>query len=217
MFGSAKPTASLSSGLLARKGQARPAMRPQGFVGLNPGTSLDDLGWNDMGFEGFESAPPVSHEMPQVLAQRHALAEEFAPQPQPAPQSVATQPQVQPEPQPVAVQQQIQPEPVVEPAPVAQPAPVVQPVEVAPAPEAPASRPVSTATAARIGREVSAKKGKAAFTLRLDTERHLKLRLASALSGRSAQLLVTEALDAFLDTLPEVGALADRLPTGKAR
>jgi hypothetical protein len=215
MFGSAKPTASLSSGLLARKGQARPAMRPQGFVGLNPGTSLDDLGWNDMGFEGFESAPPVSHEMPQVLAQRHALAEEFAqaPQVQSEPQPVVTPPQVQPEPQPVAVQ----PRPVVDPASVVQPAAVVPPVEAAPVPEAPASRPVSTATAARIGREVSAKKGKAAFTLRLDTERHLKLRLASALSGRSAQLLVTEALDAFLDTLPEVGALADRLPAGKAR
>jgi hypothetical protein len=198
MFGSAKPTASLSSGLLARKGQARPAMRPQGFVGLNPGTSLDDLGWNDMGFEGFESAPPVSQEMPPVLAQRHALAEEFAPQ----------SPLVE-RAQPLPV---VQPSPVVQPEPLAEPAPVV-----AATPAAPASRPVSTATAARIGREVSAKKGKAAFTLRLDTDRHLKLRLASALSGRSAQMLVTEALDAFLDTLPEVGALADRLPAGKAR
>ena len=39
-----KAFASLSSGLLARKGQARPAMRPQGFA-----TSLgaqDDLGWD---------------------------------------------------------------------------------------------------------------------------------------------------------------------------
>lgn len=201
MFGSAKPTASLSSGLLARKGQARPAMRPQGFVGLNPGTSLDDLGWNDM---GFESAPPVSHEMPQVLAQRHALAEEFAPQP-----PVVERAQPLPEAEPV-----VQPAPVVQPEPVAERVPVIAATPVS---EAPASRPVSTATAARIGREVSAKKGKAAFTLRLDTERHLKLRLASALSGRSAQLLVTEALDAFLDTLPEVGALADRLPAGKAR
>lgn len=200
MFGSAKPTASLSSGLLARKGQARPAMRPQGFVGLNPGTSLDDLGWNDM---GFESAPPVNHEMPPVLAQRHALAEEFAPPP-----PVVERAQPLPEPEPV-----VQPAPAVQPEPVAERAPAIS----APVPEAPASRPVSTATAARIGREVSAKKGKAAFTLRLDTDRHLKLRLASALSGRSAQLLVTEALDAFLDTLPEVGALADRLPTGKAR
>ncbi|MEG3179994.1 hypothetical protein [Sphingomonas sp. LT1P40] len=175
MFGAAKPTASLSSGLLARKGQARPAMRPQGFVGLNPGTSLDDLGWNDMGVDAFEPAP-VTEAVPPVLAQRLALAEEFTPPPQPV----------------------LAPEPVVE-TPVAE------------------SRPVSTATAARIGREVSVKKGKAAFTLRLDTDRHLKLRLASALSGRSAQLLVTEALDAFLETLPEVGALASQCPSGKAR
>jgi len=203
MFGSAKPAASLSSGLLARKGQARPAMRPQGFVGLNPGTSLDDLGWNDMGFEGFESAQPMTHEMPPVLAQRNALVEEFAPQPQPAP--------------PVQAQPLPEPEPVVQPEPVAQAAPAPAMDSAAPASEAPAPRPVSTATAARIGREVASKKGKAAFTLRLDTERHLKLRLASALSGRSAQLLVTEALDAFLDTLPEVAALAGQLPTGKAR
>ncbi len=176
MFGAAKPTASLSSGLLARKGQARPAMRPQGFVGLNPGTSLDDLGWNDMGVEPFEAAP-VTEQMPPVLAQRQVLAEEFSP--------------------PVA--------------PMLAPAPVVE------TPVATEPKRVSTATAARIGREVSAKKGKAAFTLRLDTDRHLKLRLASALSGRSAQLLVTEALDVFLETLPEVGALVSQLPSGKAR
>src|SRR5215218_9597965 len=44
-----KPFASLSSGLLARKGAARPAMRPQGFGQV--GNGLEDLGWNDMGFE----------------------------------------------------------------------------------------------------------------------------------------------------------------------
>lgn len=182
MFGSAKPAASLSSGLLARKGQARPAMRPQGYIGLDPGTSLDDLGWNDMGSEmpapapAFEPVPPV----PPVLAQRQTLVEEFAPPPQPAPEPL--------------------------------PAPVAREAE----PEAPAL-PVSTATAARIGREVASRKGKAAFTLRLDHERHLKLRLASAVTGRSAQLLVTEALDAFLESLPELGALVDRLPAGKAR
>ena len=44
-----KPFASLSSGLLARKGGARPAMRPQGFGQI--GSGLEDLGWNDMGFE----------------------------------------------------------------------------------------------------------------------------------------------------------------------
>jgi hypothetical protein len=177
MFGSAKPAASLSSGLLARKGQARPAMRPQGYIGLDPGTSLDDLGWNDM---GSEMPAPAFEPVPPVLAQRQTLVEEFAPEPQP----------------------------VIE--------PVAAPVASEPEPEAPA-RPVSTATAARIGREVASRKGKAAFTLRLDHERHLKLRLASALNGRSAQVIVTEALDAFLETLPELGALVDRLPTGKAR
>src|SRR5438270_370791 len=35
--------------LLARKGAARPAMRPQGFGQV--GNGLEDLGWNDMGFE----------------------------------------------------------------------------------------------------------------------------------------------------------------------
>ncbi|MBX3595196.1 hypothetical protein [Sphingomonas sp.] len=183
MFGNAKPAASLSSGLLARKGQARPAMRPQGFVGLDPGTSLDDLGWNDMGDDAPPPVPapthltppapaPASAPVPPVVAQREALEQHYSP----------------------------------------------QPVAAAPEPDSAAPKPpVSNATAARIKREVTAKKGKAAFTLRLDNERHLKLRLASAVSGRSAQLLVTEALDAFLETLPEVGALVSQLPLGKAR
>ncbi|MCJ7420280.1 hypothetical protein [Sphingomicrobium astaxanthinifaciens] len=45
-----KAFASLSGGLLARKGSARPAMRRQNFGQTGPG-GLDDLGWNDMGFE----------------------------------------------------------------------------------------------------------------------------------------------------------------------
>jgi hypothetical protein len=48
----------------------------------------------------------------------------------------------------------------------------------------------------------------AAFTLRLDADRHLKLRLACTLEGRSAQQLVTDALDCMLSQLPEVGAMA---------
>ncbi len=96
MFGSGKPTASLSSGLLARKGQARPAMRPQGFHGH--ATTLDDLGWNDMGEEAFRPAPVLSiapapevtpvHQpepaIPPVLVERETLREEFeAPAPTP--------------------------------------------------------------------------------------------------------------------------------------
>ena len=72
-------------------------------------------------------------------------------------------------------------------------------------------RPVSVATASRLARETR-HKTKAAFTLRLDEDRHLRLRLASALSGRSAQMLVTEALDAFLESVPEVDDLARQVP-----
>jgi hypothetical protein len=51
-------------------------------------------------------------------------------------------------------------------------------------------------------------KGKAAFTLRLDPQRHLKLRLACAVDGRSAQMLVTDALDQLLAAMPELDAMA---------
>src|SRR4029079_2575068 len=53
-------------------------------------------------------------------------------------------------------------------------------------------------------------KAKAAFTLRLDPERHLKLRLACAVSSRSAQLLVTDALDQLLARMPELDAMAEK-------
>ncbi|MEE4207007.1 MAG: toxin-antitoxin system HicB family antitoxin [Erythrobacter sp.] len=52
---------------------------------------------------------------------------------------------------------------------------------------------------------------RAAFTLRLDTERHLKLRLAATMQGVSAQALVTEALDALLGEFEELDALAARM------
>ncbi|KRB85851.1 hypothetical protein ASE00_03560 [Sphingomonas sp. Root710] len=51
------------------------------------------------------------------------------------------------------------------------------------------------------------RKARAAFTLRLDSDRHLRLRLASAVANRSAQQIVTEALDAFLDSQPGLDTL----------
>ena len=176
MLGQAKPFASLSGGLLARKGAARPAMRPQGLGSLAPtAQQLDDLGWNDMGAEP-APAPVLAPEAekPPVLVEREALAQvvETPPTPEPlSPEALA-------------------PEPV-------DPVPVV--------------RAVSVATATRLSRE-TAHAGRAAFTLRLDAERHLKLRLASALSNRSAQQLVGQALDQFLRTMPEVDALIAQLP-----
>lgn len=54
---------------------------------------------------------------------------------------------------------------------------------------------------------------RAAFTLRLDSARHLKLRLASTLRNRSAQEIVTDALDALLGAMPDVTALASQVET----
>jgi hypothetical protein len=159
-----KPAASLSSALLARKGHARPAMRPQGFVGLTPASPHDDLGWNDMGGDEAHAPAPAK---PPVLRQIEALDEQLS------------APQAQPEPQPEA-------------------------------------KPLPAAALAAVAREAAAKKTKAAFTLRLDPDRHLRLRLASAVTRNSAQQLVTQALDAFLESLTEVEALARQVdPAGK--
>jgi hypothetical protein len=57
-------------------------------------------------------------------------------------------------------------------------------------------------------RSAAGRKAKAAFTLRLDPARHLKLRLACAVRGGSAQQLVTDALDALLAGMPELEAMA---------
>lgn len=178
--GQPKPLASLSSGLLARKGQARPAMRPQGFGFTSLSHAGDQLGWNDMGHD--VAAPEPVEALPPVLVEREALKEELA-------------------------------------APVEERVVAEAPAAPAPAVDAPV-RPVSVLTAKRLQRETRAKvkdAGKAAFTLRLDADRHLRLRLATATRHRSAQQLVTEALDAFLKTLPEVEALASQLPPAGRR
>lgn len=52
---------------------------------------------------------------------------------------------------------------------------------------------------------------KAAFTLRLDEDRHLRLRLACTASNLSAQAVVTQALDRFLADSPELSAIAGEL------
>jgi len=203
MFGQPKPLASLSSSLLARKGHAKPAMRPQGFGGFGamPGAH-DDLGWNDMGHNRHEPEPPA----PEAV-----VAPIVAPQPALAPEPVATA--LEP---PVLRQREVLAETF---APLTVPAVREELVEeAAPKPvAAPAPTPISLATAKRIGRETQAKKAKAAFTLRLDQDRHLRLRLASALHHTSAQHLVTEALDAFLQSLPEVEELARQLPQRAVR
>jgi hypothetical protein len=198
MIGTPKPTASLSSGLLARKGQARPAMRPQGFLGITHAGGPDDLGWNDMGFDPHGANPPVAEApaqppvaplvRPVVLRQREALDRQL----------------LQPVSQPMAPPSEAAGED-------AAPAQIAATALAAPA----ATRVLSRNLVDRVVRDVRAKKGKAAFTLRLDTDRHLRLRLASAVTNRSAQQLVTEALDTFLGSLAEVETLARQVDAGR--
>lgn len=47
----------------------------------------------------------------------------------------------------------------------------------------------------------------AAVTLQLDAARHVRLRLACAISGRSAQAIIGEALDEYLKTVPGIERL----------
>ncbi len=113
-----KPLASLSGLLLARKGEARPAMRPE------------------LNFPRPASEPEAP--LPEVVRQQEILQAAY------------------PVPEPLA----------------------------------------------------PAGKSRTAFTLRLDRARHRKLRLAVAHQDRSAQQLVIEALDRFLETAVPAALLA---------
>jgi hypothetical protein len=195
----ARSFASLSSGLLARKGAAKPAMRPQAFGHI--GASLDDLGWNDMGEAEAAAAQAAAH------ASHAAHVEESAAEH--VPSSIAA---LTPSPRPVA-------EPA--PAPVHEQRRAIATGLGAEAEEIPAAPETAAAPAPVVAmprrRVPMAARDKAAFTLRLDPDRHFRLRLACAVSGRSAQQIVTGALDEILKTYPEIDALAGQLPAARAR
>jgi hypothetical protein len=219
-----KAFASLSSGLLARKGAARPAMRPQGFG--QGGGSLEDLGWDDMGFEPPRAAVAV------VRDETHdAFGEELEEQPLRNPVAALTpvQSPVHSQHAEIAVRladpgENYSDEGEEEPdetaelyeaevstealRPLAEPVrdTVVAPVALA----APVRAPVSAPRRSVTPRAAPGSKARAAFTLRLDPERHMKLRLACAVGGRSAQMLVTDALDALLASMPELDAMASK-------
>lgn len=196
----AKPIASLSSSLLARKGHAKPAMRPQGFAnfGYNMPHATEDLGWNDMG----ETAPALVPHIADVVPIAPATAPVSAP--------------IEP---PLVLRQQDELERIMAPSspePPA-PAPVVEAVRE-PVPGGHERRRDSRARDAvavevertvAVVRALPGSKAKAAFTLRLDPARHLKLRLAGAVAHRSSQAIVLEALDTYLSTQARVLELAD--------
>jgi hypothetical protein len=236
----AKPFASLGPTLLARKGGAKPAMRPQ-LTPLTGGGSaahalsadLDDLGWNDMG-DGEEQTPqaqvlpfglsayeagdedegeyeddndyaslaPAAHAIsgdePEDFYESKAFDDEEEGEEDeddlPSLEAWAHPAPVEPEPESAASVAAIVPA-AAEPIVVRQQRALSASLDEEPRP----------------ARRASADGRRAAFTLRLDATRHLKLRLASTVKNRSSQQLVTQALDEFLARIPELDALTAQL------
>jgi hypothetical protein len=241
-----KPFASLSSGLLARKGAARPAMRPQGFG--QGGASLEDLGWNDMGFE-----PPKAADAPRdsthdafgddvvghprvhptgltpvqspVHTQQAEIADRFGGDHEGDEELDETAELYDPEAEAAGEPEEDEAEEAFEPYQFeAEPAsdsyefeaeaaefeqPSVEPAVLAVKRAVAAVTPNPAPRRAPKPRSAPGSKDKAAFTLRLDPSRHLKLRLAAAVNGRSAQQIVTDALDSLLQHMPELEAMAE--------
>jgi len=184
-----KTFASLGPTLLARKGGAKPAMRPQlapltGLGGAQAAQAaspdleqLEDLGWNDMGHDEDDAHDPIAHE-----------AQVFSLTPSPVNSEAVAESRV---------------------------VDAVARAEMAAASGEPEALVRQRRVVAAIGGNARAQARKsldaarrAAFTLRLDAKRHLKLRLASTVKNRSAQQLVTAALDKYLAEIPEIEALA---------
>lgn len=158
--------ASLGPTLLARKGGAKPAMRPQlaPIPDASP-ANLDDLGWNDMGHDDDEGQQQTANIVP-ITPKAAAMVS--------ASKAAAT----------MAIRDQ----------------------------QAALADRVAQDDAPVIDRRSASSQGKrAAFTLRLDAQRHLKLRLAATMKDCSAQQLVTDALDALLAEIEDLDALADKM------
>ncbi|MGB5077366.1 MAG: hypothetical protein WBO17_07805 [Sphingorhabdus sp.] len=204
-----KPIASLSGILLARKGAARPAMRRPTMMGNFGSAALaqDDLGWNDMGYDvdpdpntpmdyehDTHGQNPLAAAVPDAKSDVRYQQERLAAEMQAGLEAGFDSFEGElPSVASALTVVTMTPEPPVK--------PVAKRVKT----DAPRSR----------ARSAPGLKGKAAFTLRLDSERHLKLRLACAVRHQSAQNLVTDALDAFLESMPEIGQLAANVPVRK--
>ena len=234
-----KPFASLGPTLLARKGGAKPAMRPQvPSIGMSGGgaqgahalkqdfDALEDLGWNDMGEDDAPAdrsaevvaltpspSNPVAEaetdagspkalvrSMHEELAELLEKGEAAPPVPKPKPKSEAKPDTGSSKPVVRSIHEELAE--LIEKGETELPVP-------RPKPPKPQPKPAPAAVSRKV-RETAEEKAlrRAAFTLRLDAKRHLKLRLASTVKNRSAQQLVTAALDKYLAEIPEVEALA---------
>lgn len=240
--------ASLGPSLLARKGGAKPAMRPQVAPLVTdqaavPEEALEDLGWNDMG----DGAAEGSLGADIVPINADVTADGFVPGPSP----VVRRQQRRLEERVLADAAMTGPDDL-EPdydededfeaaafyddgayteddfadenegedenedgaeygdagdyadSAIYSPLAARQPAAPAPVP-APAPAP----RAARVPAVQGGRR--AAFTLRLDADRHLKLRLAATMQGVSAQALVTEALDRLLAEYDDLDIIANHL------
>ncbi len=187
-----KPLASLSAGLLARKGAARPAMRRQVALGHDGHAGQhDDLGWNDMGYDvdpaveanerHMSGLSPMAGHAEPVHEQAAILS---MPGAAPMPAGFAA-----PEPEVVQQRRRVQ---------------ALDAAAVPPKPVAPSRRD------ARPRAEAGAN-GRFAFTLRLDGQRHLLLRLSSAATNRSAQQILISLVDDYFANQPAVSAMAAQL------
>jgi hypothetical protein len=237
--------ASLSPTLLARKGGAKPAMRPQ-LPAISEAAEaanladeqLEDLGWNDMGDDAgddeyedytedadsvvvpFHPETPFDAEAaavsPIVRRQQRRLEERV----------LADAVMTGPEDCDGRYDADDDEEPGSEEKAFASYEPEYPPLHkeekspadlTADAPTVLAKRPAKATKAAKVARPVpkaaavAANVRRAAFTLRLDPDRHLKLRLAATMRGVSAQALVTDALDAMLAEFEDLAVIAAHL------
>lgn len=226
--------ASLGPSLLARKGGAKPAMRPQVAPLVTGGTpvaeeQLEDLGWNDMGDSDLPAGADIVPINPGLSPDRIAMGEG----------PIVRRQQRRLEERVLADAAMTGPEDrdpeydedegygdeddangplygeeyedealgagaCADAATFSSP-PAPEPV----APSRNLHAPAPAAAKARVAAAQGARR--AAFTLRLDADRHLKLRLAATMQGVSAQALVTEALDRLLAEHGELDVIANHL------
>lgn len=208
-----KPLASLNGALLARKGRARPAMRSQMFQPHPPAEengfgALEDLGWNDMGDaeeHRHSDILPLTPAPLNVDAQAEARADdaEAAAQLAANARTIKTangKPRILAGPAEPEVLRQIE---KIE-------AKLAQPTKHAAGMNGHKPSPQETVKKASVKprKKAPGANQRAAFTLRLDSERHLMLRLACTIRNRSAQQIVTEALDRLLGDMDNLKSLA---------
>jgi predicted HicB family RNase H-like nuclease len=209
--------ASLGPTLLARKGGAKPAMRPQVGPLMQDATplaeeQLEDLGWNDLG-DDHEGDHPASVVVP-ILPDAGFDAASLGASPVVRKQQRRLEERVLADAVMTAndADWEGDEEGYAEDEGAEDIAGFVDDctVKTQETSTAIASKPVKAPRPKAIAAPQDSGR-RAAFTLRLDPERHLKLRLAATMQGISAQVLVTNALDAMLAEIDDLDLIASRI------